>query len=524
VHRGGTARPLIAVGSACAYTSDARERCEIDAIAACADVTRAAHAGRGCHSSCARTIVCVSLKRFTAGAPPWISHPCQEEYVMRVTLFPSALLLLAAACTSGTGRDDDPATVDSARGISDPREFASAMIDEGRRTFRFDTFGDEAFWGDTLKLHQAIAGEANGGVGPGLSPRAALAVGLKVDIDALPRELAVALSRGKVDLDDPASTLALLNSQAVVGVTGVFEGGRLSSIGIQCALCHSTVDDSFAPGIGHRLDGWANRDLDVGAIIALAPDLSAIASLLGVDQPTVRSVVSQWGPGKFDAALIVDGKALGPDGKPHPTLIPPAYGLAGVNLHTWTGWGGVSHWNAFVANLEMHGKGTFYDPRLDDAGRFPIAAANHFGHISTPPDQDRITPRLAGLQLYQLALAAPRPPARSFDAAAARRGKAVFEGKAKCASCHVPPIYTEPGWNMHTAHEIGIDEFQAARSPDQRYRTSPLRGLFAHAKGGFYHDGRFATLADVVAHYNTALSLGVGAEDSADLVEFLKSL
>ena len=311
----------------------------------------------------------------------------------------------------------------------------------------------------------------------------------------------------------------------MLGVTGVFDGtGKLTSMGIQCALCHSTVDNSFAPGIGHRLDGWANRDLDVGTIVSLAPDLSAVASLLGVDQNTVRAVITQWGPGKFDAELFMDGKALGSDGKPHPTLIPPAYGLAGVNLHTWTGWGGVSHWNAFVANLEMHGKGTFIDPRLDDATRFPIAAAQGFGHVFTPPDQDRITGKLAALQLYQLALAPPTPPTGSFNAMAAARGKALFTGKAKCGGCHVPPLYTEPGYNMHDAAEIGVDDFQAARAPDQKFRTSPLRGVWAHAKGGYYHDGRYATLADVVAHYNATFTLGLTSGESSDLVQFLKSL
>jgi hypothetical protein len=452
---------------------------------------------------------------------------------MRPTNYVYAFLFMAAAgCTTGDGsgrRDEDiaaPAVDVTAHAGYDPvKDFANAQIDRGRHTFRYDTFGDETFWGDTLGLHRAIAGQANGGVGGGVSPKTALAVGLKVDVDALPHGLRDALARGQVDLDDPASTLALLRANAVVGLTGVFDRqGKLSSIGIQCALCHSTVDNTFAAGIGHRLDGWANRDLDVGTIISLAPDLSVVANLLGVDQATVRSVLVRWGAGKFDAALLLDGKALGADGNPHPTLIPPAYGLAGVNLHTWTGWGGVSHWNAFVANIEMHGKGTFYDPRLDDAARFPIAAAQRFGHISTPPDQDRITPRLAALQLYQLALAPPRPPAGSFDAAAAARGKAVFVGKARCAGCHVPPLYTEPGWNMHTAEEIGIDVFQAARAPDQRYRTSPLRGLFAHAKGGYYHDGRFATLADVVAHYDTTFTLGLTAGETADLVAFLTSL
>ena len=451
---------------------------------------------------------------------------------MRSTGYVCAFLFLCAVnCTTGDGSDkrEERGVVAVSEAIDHSndsvKDFVNSQIDEGRKTFRYDTFGDEAFWGDTLQLHRAIAGQANGGVGGGVSPRTALAVGLKVDVDALPHDLRDALAAGQVNLDDPASTLALLKVNAVVGVTGVFDqSGKLSSMGIQCALCHSTVDNSFAAGIGHRLDGWANRDLDVGTIVALAPDLSVVASLLGVDQNTVRSVLVRWGASKFDAAVFLDGKAVGSDGNPHPTLIPPAYGLAGVNLHTWTGWGGVSHWNAFVANLEMHGKGTFYDPRLDDAARFPIAAAQHFGHISTPPDQDRITPKLAALQLYQLALAAPKPPTGSFNATAAARGKALFEGKARCAGCHVPPLYTEPGWNMHTAAEIGIDEFQAARAPDQRYRTSPLRGLFAHAKGGFYHDGRFATLADVIAHYNATFTLGLTSTETSDLVEFLKSL
>src|SRR6185436_3623872 len=245
---------------------------------------------------------------------------------------------------------------------------AQNFIEDGRKTFRFDTFGDEAFWGDSLKLHQAIAGSKLGGVGPGVSPRTALAVGLKVDSDALPSNLIAAIRNGKIDLDDPATTLALLQLNAVVGVTGFFDQkGAITSIGIQCALCHSTVDDSFAPGIGSRLDGWANRDLNIGAIVALAPDLSPVTSLLGVNDATLRKVLTSWGPGKFDAEIFLDGKAFRDDGKSAATLIPPAFGLAGVNLHTWTGWGSVTHWNAFVANLEMHGKGTFFDPRLDDA-------------------------------------------------------------------------------------------------------------------------------------------------------------
>ena len=209
------------------------------------------------------------------------------------------------------------------------------MLKEGQKTFRFDTFGDEAWWGDTLHLHQAIEGAKLGGVGPGISPATALSLGLKVDLDALPPSLVQQLKKGKVDLNDPAVTLALLKLHAVLGVTGHFKSdGSLKSVGIQCALCHSTVDDALAPGIGHRLDGWANRDLNVGAIIAAAPNLQPIADLLSTDQATVRKVLNSWGPGKFDAELLLDGKAFRPDGKPAATLIPPAFGLAGINLHT----------------------------------------------------------------------------------------------------------------------------------------------------------------------------------------------
>ncbi len=399
---------------------------------------------------------------------------------------------------------------------------AERMLDEGRQTFRFDTFGDEAFWSDALQLHRAIAGANLGGVGPGVSPKTALAVGLKVDVDALPESLVSQLKRGRVDLDDPATTLALLKLDAVVGLQGTVSGGSLQSIGITCAFCHSTVDNSFAPGIGRRLDGWANRDLNVGAITALSPNLKPVADLLGVDEATVRTVLQSWGPGKFDAELFLDGKAFRPDGKSAATLIPPAFGLAGVNLHTWTGWGSVTHWNAFVANLEMHGQGTFYDPRLNDPVKFPIAARAGFGNVRSNPDL--ITAKLPALQFYQLAIPAPDPPPGSFNRAAAARGEALFNGQAKCSTCHVPPIFTEPGWNMHTPEEIGIDDFQAKRSPDERYRTSPLKGLWTHQRGGFYHDGRFGTLRDVIEHYNTFLKTNLSEQQKADLVEYLKSL
>ena len=344
-----------------------------------------------------------------------------------------------------------------------------------------------------------------------------------MDVQALPKPLQNDIRKGRVDLTNPAVTLALLKLNAVVGVTGFFNSdGSLSSIGITCALCHSSVDDSFAPGIGNRLDGWANRDLNVGAIVALSPDLSPFENLLGVDRETVLTVLNSWGPGKFDAQLALDGKAFRPDGTTAATLIPPAFGLAGVNLHTSTGWGSVPYWNAFVATIEMHGKGSFYDPRLNNAEQFPIAAANGFGNIRSTTDL--VTSKLPALHAYQLSLLAPLPPAGSFDPVAAARGEALFTGKADCATCHVPPLYTEPGWNMHTPSEIGIDSFQADRSPDLAYRTAPLKGLWTHTQGGFYHDGRFATLLDVINHYDAHFGLGLTEAEKADLAEYLKSL
>jgi hypothetical protein len=402
-------------------------------------------------------------------------------------------------------------------------EAAERLFERGKRVFRFDTFGDQAFWGGSLQLHRAIEGEKLGGVGPGVSPRTALAVGLKVDVKALPESLQEALREGKVDLDDPATTLALLKLNAVVGLKGFFnDEGTLRSIGITCAVCHSTVDDSFAPGIGRRLDGWPNRDLNVGAIVSLAPDKTPLTSLLGVDEATLIRVLSAWGPGKFDAELFLDGKGFRPDGKTAAVLIPPAFGLAGVNLHTYTGWGSVTYWNAFVANLEMHGKGTFFDPRLNDASKFPIAAAHGFADVRNKPDL--ITSKLAALHDYQLGLEAPKPPRGSFDPAAARRGKKVFDGVGKCANCHVPPLFTEPGQNLHRPAEICTDAFQADRSPTGMYRTTPLKGLFAHAKGGFWHDGRFPTLDAVVDHYDTCFGLGLTPGQKTDLVQYLKSL
>src|SRR5437899_5055279 len=364
------------------------------------------------------------------------------------------------------------------------RQNVGQMITEGKQTFRFDTFGDEAFWGDTLHLHQAIEGATFGGVGQGVDPSTALAVGLKVDVDALPENLVQALREGTVNLHDPATTLALLKLNSVVGVTGSFNSnGSLRSMGIQCAFCHSTVDDSFAPGIGRRLDGWANRDLNVGAIVSLAPNLKPFTDLLDADADTVKKVLASWGPGRFDAELDKDGKAFRPDGKQAGTLIPPAFGLAGVNLHTWTGFGSVTYWNAYVGATEMHGSGTFFDARLSSRDEYPVAARSGSGNTRGMPD--RLTAKLAALHFYQLSIPAPKALAGSFSAVAASRGKALFDGKARCASCHVPPLFTEPGNNLHAPAEVGVDAFQADRSPTHMYRTAPLAGLWTHQKGGF---------------------------------------
>lgn len=398
---------------------------------------------------------------------------------------------------------------------------AGKLLSEGKKIFRFETFGDEVFWTDKLQLHKAIAGSKHGGVGEGLTPKAALDAGLKVDLGILPVPLRKQIAEGKF-LDDVAVTLQLIKLDAVLGVVGKFnDDGSLKSIGLTCASCHSTVQNKT--GIGGREDGWPNRDLNVGAIIAMAPDLSAYTELLGVDESTVKKILASWGPGKFDALLNLDGKAFRPDGKSAATLIPEAFGHAGHNLHTWTGgWGNVTYWNAYVANLELNGQGTFIDERFNDAKKYPIAAKAHFGNKRSNPDM--VSDKLGALQVYQLSLAAPKPPDDSFNKEAAERGKAIFNGKAKCATCHVPPLFTEPGWNAHKAADIGIDDFQANRSPDSTYVTQGLAGLWTHTKGGFYHDGRFATLMDVVNHYNDFKKLALTEAEKNDLIEYLKSI
>lgn len=403
----------------------------------------------------------------------------------------------------------------------DPVEaHAVDLLNEGRAIFRYETFGDEAFWGGQLRLHEAIAGQANGGVGPGISPAQALSLGLRVDVEALPRALRRALRRGQVDLRDPATTLDLMKLDAVIGLKGFFSAaGQIESVGIQCALCHSTVDDSFMPGFGRRQDGWPNRDLDVGALVALAPDLTAVTSVLGVSDAALRDVLRGWGPGRFDAFVNLDGQVVRPDGKPAATMIPALFDLSGVGLMGWNGWGPWGAWMPFIIILEMRGQGNFRDSRLNDPVRFPVAAANRYGSIRV--SDDRVSPTLPALQQYVNALTAPEPPPGYFDPVKAERGRSIFE--SNCQGCHAEGTRTITGWNIVPAFVIGIDSFQADRSPNRGYRPPPLRGMFTR-KNGFFHDGRFQTLAEVVEHFDTVFRLNLAAHEKDDVVEYLKSL
>jgi len=457
-----------------------------------------------------------------------------------------ALLPVAILITASTQNQTSSSTF---FGSADSN--SQSMIQQGRHTFCFDTFGDEAFWGGKLELHRAINN---------MTPSQALTLGLKVDSDALPPEVIQAIKNGTVNLNDPTVTRLLIKLKAVLGVVGFFNpDGTLRSVGLTCAVCHSTVDNSIAPSIGHRIDGLANHDLNVGAIAASAPNLQPVVDLLRLANPSitaqqVRAVLNSWGPGKFDAELFLDGKAFNPQqvtngvvmatNVPGATLIPNARGLAGHNLHTWTGgWGTVTYWNAFVAVDEMHGKGTFFDERFDNAAQFPIAAKAKLGHVATDPDSDRVTSKLGALQFYQLALPALKPRSGiDFDPDAAERGDALFSGKANCNRCHREPLWTEPGWNQHTPGEMKIDGFEARRAPASidaqgkalhGYRTMNLAGVFVrerglfmfpHDKGRFYHDGRFKTLLDVVNSYDARFGLGLSDQEKHDLVEYLKSL
>jgi mono/diheme cytochrome c family protein len=359
-------------------------------------------------------------------------------------------------------------------------EATQTPVQTPQEIFRYDTFGDEAFWTDTLQMHEVIASAVD--------PQTALSVGLKVDSEALPEGILES-----ADMSDPATTVELLRLDAVVGVRGTFdESGELTAVGVTCALCHSTVDDSVAAGIGRRLDGWPNRDLDPGLIISLSPFFD--------DELDLRAQLQSWGPGFYDPYWNLDGIS-------DPVLIPPAYGLRAVPLETFTGEGPVSYWNAYVAVTQMHGQGTFVNEELG---------------IEIRNSPDLVTPKLPALRQYQFSLEPPTPPAGSFDAGAANRGEAIFSGKANCSTCHSGSSFSDAATGLHAPAETGMDPAYALRGTTGAYRTTPLRGAWQHPP--YFHDGSAATLADVVAHYDTQLGLGLSAQEQADLVEYLKSL
>jgi hypothetical protein len=369
---------------------------------------------------------------------------------------------------------------------------------DGREIFRFDTFGDEQLWTNVLRMHEAVAA---------VDPATALAVGLKVDVEALPPPLISALRAGQVNLADPAVTTALIRLNAVVGIKGaVDESGTLTSIGITCALCHSTVDNSFARGIGKRLDGWANRDLNVGAIVALSPALPE----------ALKAEFRTWGPGKYDPRHhAFDGTNLISLNTPSlPIVIPSIFGLKGVGFETFTADGPISYWNSYVGVGQMGGRGNFNDPRLG---------------VSISQTPDLVTPKLAALLDYQLRLRTPEPPRGSFDEEAAIRGKHLFRHEAGCASCHQPPNFTDvlngprrTAPMLHDPAEVGTDPGYAERSATRKYRTTPLHALWQHPP--YFHDGSAPDLPAVVTHYDELFRLGLTPEEKADLVEYLKSL
>jgi cytochrome c553 len=403
----------------------------------------------------------------------------------RASIFTAiAIAALLSAC-----RGEEPTTprrFDA--GVDPAAELDPELVRQGKRIFRFDTFGDETFWTDTLKLHRVIRNS--------VSPTAALGLGVKVDVGALPSEVRAALRAGEIDLEDPATTVTLLKLGALVGLEGkVNAKGFLTQIGTTCALCHSTVDNSFAPGIGHRLDGWPNRDLNVGAIIALSPAVT----------PDQRRVYRSWGPGMYDPRFNIDGKNL-------PVVIPPAFGLRRVDREIYTGDGPVSYWNEYVAVTQMHGHGRFEDPRIDVS-------------IDNPPDL--VSRKLRPLRIYQFSLETPEAPADGFDADAAERGRLVFRGPAGCRECHQGSVYTDVNSGiLHFPREVGQDREYAQRSATKRYRTTPLRGLWnpPQLTGPYFHDGSAATLEDVVEHYVQRFRLSLTSRQKSDLVEFLKSL
>jgi mono/diheme cytochrome c family protein len=395
-----------------------------------------------------------------------------------------AAAVLTAGCGGGGGGGGGSVALPASEAEQ------AALVAQGKQIFRFDTFGDEAHWTDTLRMHEVIS--------KAISPAAALAVGLKVDSEALPSSVVKGIQDGSVDLTSPATTVALLKLDAVVGLKGtvVTVDGKdsLARVGVTCALCHSTVDNSFAPGIGRRLDGWPNRDLNPGAIIALSPAVDAAK----------KAVYLSWGKGKYDPRYNIDGLSK-------PVVIPPAYGLDGIHSITFTGDGAdVAYWNRYVAVTQMGGQGSFSEPRLN------LSITNGTA--------DLVTGKLPALQAYQLSLKSPVPPQGSFDAAAAARGKVVFEGAGKCASCHSGALFTDANATLHPPGDSMAEPEMpsyAARSATRMYRTSPLRGAWQHAP--YFHDGSAATLEEVVGTYNVRRSLGLTPQEIQDLAQYLKS-
>ena len=401
-------------------------------------------------------------------------------------LIKSFTLLVAGICLIGCKSERPTAPPSDVQAVGSRGPLNPALIASGKTIFRFDTYGDETFWTDTLRMHEVIR--------TSVSPTTALSVGLKVDVDALPPAVLTALQNKTIDLNDPATTVTLLKLGAVLGVIGhVDANNTLTGVGITCAFCHSTVDNSFATGIGHRLDGWPNRDLNVGGIIALSPALTAAQ----------RTVYQSWGPGKYDPRFNIDGKNI-------PVVIPPAFGLRDVKREIYTGDDTISYWNAYVAITQMHGHGHFVDSRIGV-------------DINNPPDL--VSDKLEALRAYQFSIAAPEAPAD--DKAAAQRGRAVFNGVAKCASCHLGDALTDVNANrLHEPAEVGQNAAYAQRSATKLYRTTPLRGLWhpPQLQGPYFHDGSAPTLGAAVAHYEKLLGLTLTAQQRSDLVAYLKTL
>jgi mono/diheme cytochrome c family protein len=397
-------------------------------------------------------------------------------------------LIVAVVVIAGCKTDRPVAPLASTVAQESRGPLSPALIASGMTIFRTDTYGDETFWTDTLRMHEVIR--------TSVSPTAALTLGLKVDVDALPTAVKTAIQDGTIKLDDPATTVTLLKLGAVLGVIGhVDASNTLTGVGITCAFCHSTVDNSFAPNIGHRLDGWPNRDLNVGAIVALSPALTA----------SQKAVYQSWGPGKYDPRFNIDGKNM-------PVVIPPAFGLRNVAREIYTGDDTISYWNAYVAITQMHGHGHFVDQRIGV-------------DVNNPPEL--VAPKLAALRTYQFSLETPAPIPGTFDAEAARRGRMVFNTVANCASCHVGSVYTDVNQGiLHTPAEDGQDAAYALRSASKLYRTTPLRGLWhpPQLKGPYFHDGRAATLSAAIDHYVQLQGLTLTARQKADLVEYLKTL